>query len=939
MSFTNAFNSMLPRALLVLATVGVMYIPSFATDIDGYRFRYDFTSGTKKFYGSEAQPKDPLLNSSDAMDLAAQPVTGLRGENTAVHPLNTAWSSVNSTTFYDVLNADWTLAMSVRPGSTQEGVLFSIGRKNAKSRKNISICSSSDSTKLLIHENIRNGSGTTSRRSSIDLEADMSRGFHTVVLAYRKPNSSNEGTVDFYVDGIHKGSLETIDYAFGGGFQFCTTVSGIVGDEKVTTGDLNVAFRDVRFYQSAFSAADAKKYAALYPADTLRPYASIKAHGENYVDTGYKVNKSTRVATDFQYLEVPQQARIFGVEGVDGSWGCELYINKHGEYASLFNNESIYDDSAFQYMKANFYRTFVAINRPSGKSSFWQHDKTDTDNLRGSGTDETVATVSLPLFARHRPSGMESFSKSMIYSVDIQEKDSQQEKYNLVHFFAPHYDETLGACFKDVITGELKGESMLDPAPTTKLSYTQGLGSSADYKYEDGILYAKVYVSSSSAEQGVVAVFAGEESISPDPNGDGYYWVAYGTELTLKATPESGWLFNGWYGDVRTIKSGTKDSDEIIVAIDKVAQFEARFTPIEIFHADDGGFTASGERSAAKTDDPNDVDFIVTENGQGFEGTESPGAYMVNGSHTFTASTFSSGVFGGTAVGYRLERWNRDLKKWEFVSYREGDSFSYTNCVANGRMCLTWFWKQTGTVRRYDVDDYIQYDRQENGLLAHFDGILNAGVNAAHETSPDKWVNLVDGGVNLVKHGDAAFKGDAWVSDGNSCFTNSFENVLKALKDKKFTLEMMISHPDKQNQNEYWAFFGDGAQRNLSVDFRSNNSKNPLVQGLQYRATGWNSAATIKNSNGNTTKWNTRQYIAVVCDGNTATAYYNGTNKLHSTTGESNFTPAPSLIGIGGFPVTGTYCLYNGSEICAVRMTAQAMPLWQIEYNNSVQQQ
>jgi hypothetical protein len=510
-SFTNAFNSRLSRALLAIATVGIMHIPSFATDIDGYRFRYDFMSGTKKFYGSEAQPKDPLLNKSDAKDLAAQPVTGLRGENIAVHPTNTAWSSEIG------LNADWTLAMSVRPDSTQEGVLFSIGRKNAKSRKNISICSSSDSTKLLIHENIRNGSNKVSRRSNIDLEADMSRGFHTVILAYRKPESSDKGTVDFYVDGVYKRSLETADYVFGGGFQFCTTVSGIVGDEKDTTGDLNVAFRDVRFYQSAFSAADAKKYAALYPADTLRPYASIKAHGENYVDTGYKVNKSTRIATDFQCLEVLQQARIFGVESVNGSWGCELYINRYDEYASLFNNEQIYDGSAFQSIKANTKRTFVAINRPTGKSSFWQHDKTDSDNLRGAGTNETVATVSLPLFVRHRSSGMENFSKSLIYSVDIQEKDSQQEKYNLVHFFAPHYDETLGACFKDVITGELKGESMLDPAPTTKLSYTQGLGSSADYKYEDGILYAKVYVSSSSTQQGVVGVFAGRNLFHPIP--------------------------------------------------------------------------------------------------------------------------------------------------------------------------------------------------------------------------------------------------------------------------------------------------------------------------------------------------------------------------------------------------------------------------------------
>jgi hypothetical protein len=184
MSFTTAFNSRLSRALLLLATVGIVHIPSFATDIDGYRFRYDFTSGTKNFYGSEAQPKDPLLNKSEAKDLATQPVTGLRGENIAVHPTNTAWSSEIG------LNADWTFAMSVRPGSTQEGVLFSIGRKNTNSRKNISICSSSDPTRLLVHEHIRNNG--TSRRSNIDLEADVSRGFHTVVLAYRKPESSNK---------------------------------------------------------------------------------------------------------------------------------------------------------------------------------------------------------------------------------------------------------------------------------------------------------------------------------------------------------------------------------------------------------------------------------------------------------------------------------------------------------------------------------------------------------------------------------------------------------------------------------------------------------------------------------------------------------------------------------------------------------------------------
>ena len=920
---TKTIRAALAAAICAAAT------PLMATDLDNYRFRYDFSSGAKQFYGSSDQTTDPLLNSSDASDMTALPVTGPDGEGSAVHPMNTAWSSVNSTTFYGVLNADWTWAMSVRPGSTQNGVLFSIGRKNVDKRKNISICASSDPTKLLVDENKRvSSTNKNSLETQIELSngVDVSCGFHTVVVVYKMPASGNAGTLDFYVDGVYQRSLTTIDYGFGGAFQFCTTCSGNTTDEVSTTSDQGVAFRDVRFYSSAFSSADVKKYAALYPADTLRPSASIRAYGVNCIDTGYLVKPTTYIATDFQYTETPVQARIFGERG---ALGCHLYINTYGEYSCLLNDNNLWSNSAFGSNgsgSANVNRAFVWIDRPSGKANLKQYRPSRNINETLSGTCTNTAEITLPLFADYTATATQNFSKAFIYSIDIHEGGTP------VHFFAPHKDATLGACFKDVITGELKGESR--PSPSTALSYTEGFGSSADYKYEGGVLYAKVYVSPSSAAAGSVAVLCDGGNAVVTPEAEGYYWIAYGTELTLSATPESGYLFTKWIGDTRILKSGSAAANaSIVVTIDKASQFEARFTPNEIYHASDGGYAATGERSAATTEDPNDVDLVVAENAYGFEGVEAAGAYAVNGSHSFSAGSAASGVFGGTAVGYKLERWNRDSKTWEFASYGGGNTFAYTNCAANGRMRLTWFWQQTGQVRKYGATDYIQYGGAAD-LLAHFDGILNAGADAEHETSPSEWVDLT-GNFNLATNKAPAFIGDAWRADGASYFATNSTAVMNALKAKAFTLEMMISNPGGQAKNsyEYWTAMGnDASHRQLVVDLRQKNSTNPLVQGVQYRESGWVSRSQLATSS--ITEWNKRQYIAVVCDSTGATTYCDGTNQIHHTNGGAVDPSQPEITVGAGFD--GGSPLYAGSEICAMRMTAAAMPLWQIEYNNSV---
>ena len=250
-------------AALTAAICTMSVVLADVDDLDNYRFRYDFSSGDRVYYGSDAYSTDPLKSGTD---IVALPVTGPNGANTAVHPdEGGGWTPAYSQ-FGTDLNKDWTFAMSVRTGPTEKGVIFCIGRRSENNNKGISICSSSDTSKLIVDENIRGGSKTAvSQRQSIDLDngVDVSAGFHTIVAVHKKAASSNAGTVDFWVDGVYQKQLTTDNKVFGTGFQFCYTFSGLQGNEVGTLTDLNFAFRDLRFYSTAFSDGDAKKYAAL----------------------------------------------------------------------------------------------------------------------------------------------------------------------------------------------------------------------------------------------------------------------------------------------------------------------------------------------------------------------------------------------------------------------------------------------------------------------------------------------------------------------------------------------------------------------------------------------------------------------------------------------------------------------------------------------------
>ena len=214
-------------------------------------------------------------------------------------------------------------------------------------------------------------------------------------------------------------------------------------------------------------------------------------------------------------------------------------------------------------------------------------------------------------------------------------------------------------------------------------------------------------------------------------------------------------------------------------------------------------------------------------------------------------------------------------------------------------------------------------------LLLHLDAVENAGVGL-HLASPATWADL-SGNMTVTGVNSPSFSGDAFVANKSSYFTTASDAVTNALTGTgaRFTLELVISHSNQVKQvgstwqYEYYVYVGSGSVRTLIVDLRGKNSSYPLVQGVQYHATGWVDDAAIKTTPARTA-WNERSYIAVVCDGNTATTYCDGSKEIHSITCSTGPTPSGNAISIGA-NTSGGWPLYADSEICAVRMTSRIL--------------
>ena len=112
---------------------------AMATDLESFYFRYDFSCGTKQFIGSASQMIDPINKYAD--DANFETAYDVNGDATAVHVNSDAYGTDriggSAAAGSTVLAGDWTLAMSLKPGDVNRGLLFSLGRANSNGNKAI----------------------------------------------------------------------------------------------------------------------------------------------------------------------------------------------------------------------------------------------------------------------------------------------------------------------------------------------------------------------------------------------------------------------------------------------------------------------------------------------------------------------------------------------------------------------------------------------------------------------------------------------------------------------------------------------------------------------------------------------------------------------------------------------------------------------------------
>ena len=93
-----------------------------------------------------------------------------------------------------------------------------------------------------------------------------------------------------------------------------------------------MAFQDVRFYNSAFTAEDAAAYAALYPAtlpgfSNLDQYAFVQSYGVNGVDTGVYMTDTDKFTADFAFTDVSYKSWLCGAGKNANKQTHAIYLN------------------------------------------------------------------------------------------------------------------------------------------------------------------------------------------------------------------------------------------------------------------------------------------------------------------------------------------------------------------------------------------------------------------------------------------------------------------------------------------------------------------------------------------------------------------------------------------------------------------------------------
>ena len=183
-------------------------------------------------------------------------------------------------------------------------------------------------------------------------------------------------------------------------------------------------------------------------------------------------------------------------------------------------------------------------------------------------------------------------------------------------------------------------------------------------------------------------------------------------------------------------------------------------------------------------------------------GEEPVGCYAVDaGGYTFSAP--ASKIVKGrnyTLDGFTIETWNGSA--WGAPVQHAGEtSYAATDAAL---VRLTWQWTPGDGLVQYDADDYVL-----DGLVLHYDGIRNAGLGVAHDSSATTWVNLVNPGTDdldrysLVsgKWQEGAATG-SWTDDGFTFSKNAlFRHADSFTVPTRYTTQAVFDAKQSDQEN------------------------------------------------------------------------------------------------------------------------------------------
>jgi len=297
---------------------------------------------------------------------------------------------------------------------------------------------------------------------------------------------------------------------------------------------------------------------------TLQPYAYVQSKGVNRVATGYCAKPLSRYFIDFQLTQasVGDQG-IFG--GTTANPKCAFYTTHGNINYKWYYRDS--DSGAATFSTIDAQRRILTVTHATTSketATLSLYDRTGASVKSQTYSHAATATTPLNLFAL----GNKNYVAGIKNIFCFEAADTSDAVMPAV-FLAPTTNELGEAGFMDVISGTFHGEE--EDSPSKALTFSDGIGSADDYKYEDGVFSAKFRAYAADDTLGGVKFGDGEAS------GTAEAWVARDGNVTLTAVPEEGFEFAGWTGDTWAISSGAASDASITVASGTAVQLLAAF--------------------------------------------------------------------------------------------------------------------------------------------------------------------------------------------------------------------------------------------------------------------------------------------------------------------------------------------------------------------------